>query len=59
MFKTYYNIESAFDIWTVIDDLSVLGLRVIGATDRCITIAKHKELTFEDIDKFMSNRGFY
>lgn len=59
MFKTYYNVESAFDIWQVIDDMEALGLRVIGATDRCITVARHSELTFEDIDVFMSNRGFY
>jgi hypothetical protein len=59
MYKTYYNVSSIFDIWKVIDDMEALNLRVIGVTNRCITVARHKELTFEEIDVFMANRGFY
>lgn len=58
MYKTYYNVEFLYDIWTVIEDMETIGLRVIGMTKSCITVARNKEMTFKDIDVFMRNRGF-
>lgn len=57
-YKTYHNVAMSFDIWEVIEDMAALGLRVIGVTKTSITIAKHESLTFKEIDRFMSNRGF-
>lgn len=56
--KTYTNVESALNVWAVIEDLQTIGLEIKGMTATTITVAVSAGMTIQDIDQIMSNRGF-
>ena len=56
--KTYTNVEFALNVWQVIDDLRVIGLKIKGMTATTITVAASAGMSIQDIDQIMANRGF-
>ena len=57
--KTYANANVMMNIWELIDDLTAVGLKVVGVTNDTVTVAESAGYSIDMIDTIMSNRGFF